>query len=68
MIMIDQLDLIDSYRELVPIYVIHFVVSLYLILLIGVQTFEVIGLKFSNSDSNRFIDMLYQYLICCLII
>ena len=33
-LMIDQLDLIDSYRELVSIYVIRFVASLYLILLI----------------------------------
>jgi hypothetical protein len=42
----------DSSRELVSIYVISFVISLYLILLIGVQTFDVMGLKFSHPHPN----------------
>jgi hypothetical protein len=40
----------DSSCELVSIYAIGFVISLYLILLIGVQTSDVAGLKISPGD------------------
>jgi hypothetical protein len=43
----------DSSRELASIYAMGFVISLYLILLIGVQTFNVTGLKFSPEEPNR---------------
>jgi hypothetical protein len=42
----------DSSRELASIYVIGFLVRLYLILLIGVQTSDVTGLKFSPEEPN----------------
>jgi hypothetical protein len=43
----------DSSRELASIYVIGFIISLYLTLLIGVQIFIVTGLKFSVDKPNE---------------
>jgi uncharacterized integral membrane protein len=43
----------DSSRELASIYAIGFIISLYLLLLIGVQTSDVTGLKFSPWETNR---------------
>jgi len=43
----DKLRLIDSSRKLVSICAISFVISLYLILQISVQTSDVTGLNFS---------------------
>jgi hypothetical protein len=40
-------------RELAFIYAIGFVIRLYLILLIGVQTSNVTGLEFSPGEPNR---------------
>jgi hypothetical protein len=51
--MMNQLSLIDSSRELDFIYAINFVINLYLILIIGVQTSDMTGLKFSHLDPNR---------------
>jgi hypothetical protein len=41
------------YGELVSIYVINFVIRLYLIFLINIQTSDITGLKFSPSEPNR---------------
>jgi hypothetical protein len=49
----DSIGSTDSSRELASIYVIGFVIILYLILIIGVQTSDVIGLNFSPADPNR---------------
>jgi hypothetical protein len=43
----------DSSRELVSIYVISFIIRLYLIILIDVQTSDVTVLKFSREELNR---------------
>jgi hypothetical protein len=43
----------DPYRELASIYAMGFVISLYLMLLIGVQTFDVKELKFSPGEPNK---------------
>jgi hypothetical protein len=42
----------DSSRELTSIYTIDFVISLYLIFLIDVQTFDTTGLKFSQKTKH----------------
>jgi hypothetical protein len=42
----------DSSRELVFIYAIIFLISLYVIPLISVQTSDVTGLKISPEDPN----------------
>jgi hypothetical protein len=41
----------DSSRELASIYTISFVISLYLILLIGIQTFNMMELKFNPNQT-----------------
>jgi hypothetical protein len=42
----------DLYRELVSIYAISFIISLYLIFLIGVQISDATGLNFTPKDPN----------------
>jgi hypothetical protein len=44
--------LIDSSRKLISIYTISFVISLYLTLLICVQTFDVIGVKKTKGTKH----------------
>jgi hypothetical protein len=43
----------DLSHELASIYAMGFVINLYLILLISVQIFDVMGLKFSSHEPNR---------------
>ena len=47
----DKLGL-DSSHEIAPIYAISFIISLYLILLIGIQKFDVTELILSPEDPN----------------
>jgi hypothetical protein len=42
----------DSYRELVSIYTISFVINLYLILLINVQTSDVTGISLVQESKR----------------
>jgi hypothetical protein len=49
----ELISLMDSSRELASIYAIGFVIRLYLIVLIGVQTSDGMGLKFSRGEPNR---------------
>jgi hypothetical protein len=42
----------DSSRELAFIYAMSFVISLYLIILIGVQTFDVTGVRRKQTPPN----------------
>ena len=53
--------LLDSSRELASIYAIRFVISLHLILLIGVQTSDVMGLKLLIPGSKFVFIFLLEY-------
>jgi hypothetical protein len=57
-LMMDYLDLIDLFHELASIYAISFVIIIYLIFIIGIQTSDVTGLKFSHriqTDPKSFL-------------
>jgi hypothetical protein len=43
----------DSSRKVGSIYAMNFIINLYLILLIGVQTFDMTGLNFGPEKPNR---------------
>jgi hypothetical protein len=63
MLMMDYLGLIDSSRKLVFIYSISFIISLYLIFLIGVQTSDVTGLKLvTGSKHDPYSNVWFEYL------
>jgi hypothetical protein len=55
----------DSSRELASIYAMNSVISLYLILLIGVQTFDMTGSKLSQEEPNRPLSC-FSISLCCL--
>jgi hypothetical protein len=49
-------------RELASIYTFDFVISLYLIFLIGVQTSDITGLKLSAGEPNKPLQYYFSYL------